>query len=420
MNSLSANTIHNLNTLIFKPRRSLARWLVDRVKNWARDIITPQESSLSIPTWVKTNIFNLESADIGQTSDLSLADIDFADTEVDFSPLVFGQPPPVPQAASGRSFIRHGVRIDPAVDLDKDPSARVGYYKILEKIGQGGFGAVYRAFNTQTKQEVALKTFILDGKIGELSFQAEVAAAEAMQDGGENLVRYLEAGGDFVVMELLDGRSLRDIVLERRGKALTQDWLIASLKITREVLVGLGSLHNNGLIHADVTPNNVFVAGDPLTNHFKVRIFDPSLGKFIELADKPDIVAGSQRYMPPEQAGGSKSIDNQADVFSAGLVFYSILTGLVPFQNIQEHRLFPNISKEAEITLRRKEGEVFGFGQPGPYLDLGQIDNSNGLHDDIFGFLAMMTAAAKNERYASAEVAFRAVDTLLNRAQAPS
>ncbi len=214
-----------------------------------------------------------------------------------------------------------------------------GKYKIIKQIGRGGFGAVFRCQHIGTGQDVAVKVLALPGGDNDVVFQRFFLEARSTAGlGHPNTLRVFDFGQDasgacFLVMELLDGRTLADELRERlrRGEVFTE---MEALAIADAVLRSLAEAHEKGLIHRDVKPHNIFlheVHGDDPT----VKVLDFGIAHSAELAAQNALthtgqVLGTPSYMSPEQAQGM-AIDRRSDLYSVGVVLYELVTGTTPF-----------------------------------------------------------------------------------------
>jgi serine/threonine protein kinase len=216
------------------------------------------------------------------------------------------------------------------------------HYEVIEKIGEGGMGAVYRAHDTHLDRPVAIKVLPPD-KVADPErkqrFVQEAKAASALRHPNIVVIHDIatDRGLDFIVMELVEGQSL-DRLIGRKGLKLSQ-----ALAYATQIADGLAKAHSIGIIHRDLKPTNIMVTDDGL-----VKILDFGLAKLMEEKveggvgrtitmehdEKPrteeGFVLGTAAYMSPEQAEG-KTVDARSDIFSLGTVLYEMLTGQKAF-----------------------------------------------------------------------------------------
>jgi len=209
-------------------------------------------------------------------------------------------------------------------------------YEIRGKLGQGGLGAVYRAWDHALKREVAVKRVLA----GDEPAQREEATRQLEKETGAlaalqhpNIVTIYDVGtddiGPFVVMELLGGQTLDEIV--SKAPLTWQDFRELVLQI-QEALIAAQDL---GLVHRDLKPSNVMLNWLP-SGKFQAKIVDFGLAKFgakpsLQTVDLTDAVFGSIFFMAPEQFERGE-LDSRVDMYSIGCVYYFTLTGQSPFQ----------------------------------------------------------------------------------------
>jgi serine/threonine-protein kinase len=209
----------------------------------------------------------------------------------------------------------------------------VGNYKIIEFLGEGGMGTVYRVEHTVLGRQYALKA--LRQKVIERDAEAAEnfvrEARTAARVHHPNIVDvfdfgYLPDGRPYFVMELLEGESLASRVVEG---ALPPAEVVT---IARQLATALAAAHDRGVIHADVTPSNVLVLGG---NEIHVKLVDFGLAKLAGegLRDEnPEFVLGTPAYISPEQLRGLAASD-RSDQYGLGAVVFELLTGHPPFQS---------------------------------------------------------------------------------------
>ena len=217
----------------------------------------------------------------------------------------------------------------------------VSGYTEVKTLGSGGFGDVVLARHDGSGSQVAIKylrrELLADAGFAEL-FRAEAAVLASLDD--PNVVRlyeYVESpSGAAIVMELVDGVSLRDI-LARQGKTTAE----AALVVLQGSLLGLAAAHRRGVVHRDYKPENVLINGDGAS---KLTDF----GIAARAGDSP-VPAGTMVYAPPEQFGGSPATP-ASDVYAATATFYECLTGRPPFTgDTAERLLYQHLSQPVPL-----------------------------------------------------------------------
>lgn len=209
-------------------------------------------------------------------------------------------------------------------------------YEIRRKIGQGGVGAVYKAFDTKLQRDVALKRLLPLVESKQTEGAAEALKREASLISSlrnPNIVTVYDAGTDedgvFVVMELIQGQTLDRIV---RNAALRQDDFV---QVVEQSLGGLIAAQDAGLLHRDLKPKNIMIAWLPSGN-FQLKILDFGLAKFSvkptrQTVDHGDTILGSIHYMAPEQFE-RHHLDARTDLYSMGCVYYFSLAQRYAFR----------------------------------------------------------------------------------------
>ncbi len=213
-----------------------------------------------------------------------------------------------------------------------------GKYQIVGPLGKGGMGTVHEAIHLASGQRVALK-LITGVEINDevlLRFIREAESAERINS--PNVVRIYDLGSDldtgipYMVMEKLSGSDISHLL---RGLGPLPPNTAA--KIAAQACAGLAQAHDQGIVHRDIKPGNLFVATSENPDECVVKVLDFGIAKLTEDAsqDKEELtqtgsVLGSPHYMSPEQAQGLKTIDARSDIWSLGVVLYKMLCGKAP------------------------------------------------------------------------------------------
>jgi serine/threonine protein kinase len=225
---------------------------------------------------------------------------------------------------------------------DPEIGRYIDRFLVVEKIGQGGMGAVYLALQTPLMREVALKVvsgLVLDDNARQ-RFEREAKAISILYH--PNIVSLVDygfnktTGAPFMALEYIrEGVELSDEIYRRREKGIhwTRDEVI---DIFTQILNGLSVAHKSGLVHRDIKPQNIMLVNIEGNEHF-VKILDFGLSKALgKIPDTSDLTAkglimGTPKYMSPEQLRGSRDVDSRSDLYSVGTFLFEMVTGLPLF-----------------------------------------------------------------------------------------
>ena len=218
------------------------------------------------------------------------------------------------------------------------PGQIVGHYEILEKIGEGGMGIVYKALDTKLKRLAALKFlpgYLHDDTSSRQRFIQEARSASSLDHPNICTVyeiNELEHRATFIAMAYYDGITLKKLI-EKGALPIEK-----SIDVTLQVGAGLMQAHNKGIVHRDVKPANIILTSDNI-----VKILDFGIAKSTDSSiTKTGDTIGTVSYMAPEQAKGG-TVDHRVDLWALGVVLYEMLTGQRPFEGEHSHAVIYSI-----------------------------------------------------------------------------
>jgi eukaryotic-like serine/threonine-protein kinase len=218
----------------------------------------------------------------------------------------------------------------------------ISHYEILEKLGEGGMGVVYKAHDTKLDRIVALK--FLPSHIGtdeteKKRFINEARAASILDHSNICTIHSIEEtneGNIFIVMAYYEGMSLK-AKIEQKPLPIK-----VVVNISIQIASGLQKAHTKGIIHRDLKPANIFITND---DHIKIIDFGLAKVRHQNMLTKSGSTLGTVPYMSPEQAQGVK-VDHRTDIWSMGVVIYEMITGQHPFKSDYETALVYSIINE--------------------------------------------------------------------------
>ncbi|MGI9286758.1 MAG: serine/threonine-protein kinase [Pseudomonadales bacterium] len=237
----------------------------------------------------------------------------------------------------------------PQGNILSDPE-RLGKYHIQGILGEGGMGIVYKGYDPHLARTVAIKTIhhrLLGGKSGDEL--RERFSREARAEGRlihSNIVtihefQQDESGMPFFVMEYVEGKTLKDYIVSGRSFSLLE-----SVHVIEQVLSALAYSHRHGIVHRDIKPANIILLEDDT-----VKIADFGIAKMEESEfTKTGVILGTPQYLAPEQCMG-KPTDARSDLYSAGAVFYEMLTGEKAFPGTSVTAIFSRLQDDHVTTL---------------------------------------------------------------------
>ena len=211
------------------------------------------------------------------------------------------------------------------------PGINIGRYHIIEQLGEGGMAIVYKAYDTHLENEVAIKVIRTDNippkALNRTLKRFQIESKKMSQLTHQNIVSVLDYGeyngNPYLVMRYLPGGTLKKFL----NKPVS--WQEA-VRLLKPIAEALSYAHSKGLVHRDIKPSNILIteSGDPILTDF-------GIAKILSSEETLDLTTtgigvGTPEYMAPEQAEG-KAIDERADVYSLGVVFYELVTGRKPF-----------------------------------------------------------------------------------------
>lgn len=241
----------------------------------------------------------------------------------------------------------------------------LGVYRLVELLGEGGMGSVWKAVHTKLKKTVALK--VLPQQLTRdpetvARFEREMEAVGALDH--TNIVRAMDAGEvggtHYLVMEYVEGLDL-GMLVQSKGRRPVKE----ACEMIRQAAVGLAHAHQHGLVHRDIKPSNLL-----LSKQGKVKILDLGLARLQGDAASPQaskqltgfgLILGTPDYMSPEQWDDTHAVDHRADLYALGCTLFFLLTGRAPYEDAAHQTLAKKLaghSAEPPPNLKKERPEV--------------------------------------------------------------
>ena len=257
-----------------------------------------------------------------------------------------------PAHRGGRSETEFSALAAPIVAGDM---GSLGPYRILQRVGRGGMGIVYRAIDPRLERVVAIKVLapeIAIDPMARLRFQREARSAAAVNHPHVVVIHAVDEAHypPYLVMEYVQGKTLAD-KLAKHGLLPIRE----ALRIGSQIAEGLAGAHRQGLVHRDIKPSNILLENCVE----RVKISDFGLAKTVDDVGmtRTGDLSGTPQYMSPEQASGS-FVDHRTDLFSLGAILYTMCTGRPPFRAEHPFALLKRICEDTPRPISQLNPEV--------------------------------------------------------------
>jgi serine/threonine-protein kinase len=230
----------------------------------------------------------------------------------------------------------------------------VGNYKIIDKIGEGGMGAVFKGVDLMLEREVAIKMLrpelARQPNVVERFRTEAVTLAKLNHSNVATLHSFFRQGEDFfMVMEFVRGRTLDDVIRAQGAMGCDQ-----AIELFCMALEGIDHAHKMGIVHRDIKPANMM-----LTETGSIKVMDFGIARVLgtDRLTKTGHLIGTVEYMSPEQVRGEET-DARSDIYSLGILLYEMLTGCVPFNSTSEYELMRRQIEEAPTPPRTHAPQI--------------------------------------------------------------
>ncbi len=215
----------------------------------------------------------------------------------------------------------------------------ISHYKILEKLGEGGMGVVYKAQDTTLDRFVALKFLphhLSSSEQDKARFIQEAKAASAINHPNICTIHDIQEhdGSIFIVMEFVDGQTLKDLPSPCPMKR--------AIDIGIQIADGLAAAHEKGIVHRDIKPDNIMIRKDGIAQIMDFGLAKLRTAKSVSRLTREGSTVGTAGYMSPEQVQGLDA-DHRSDIFSLGILLYELFAGQLPFKGVHETALMYEI-----------------------------------------------------------------------------